>query len=90
MLVPMQCNREAAQGVRDKAGELAQMRVQGGVLQLYLGGVWEFYTPGVRRSFVETFAEADRCLQGGGRPIRFSFRGSEVAAVSAEGAVEMR
>jgi hypothetical protein len=86
----MQCNREAAQGVRDKASELAEISVQGGVLQLHLGSVWEFYTPGLRRSFVEAFAEADRCLQGDGRPIRFSFRGSEVAAVSAGGAVEMR
>lgn len=89
IVAPMQCNREAAQGVRDKASELAELSVQGGVLQLRLGSVWEFYSPGHRRSFVEAFAEADRCLQGAGRPIRFSFRGAEVASVSAEGAVAM-
>lgn len=90
IVAPMQCNREAAQAVHDKASELATLSLQGGVLQLYLGRAWEFYSPGLRRSFVETFAEADRCLQGVWRPMHFSFRGAEVATVSAEGAIEIR
>jgi hypothetical protein len=88
---PMRCDREAARAVHEKASELAMISLQAGVLQLRLGSAWEYYSPGHRRGFVEAFAEADRCLQeGDARPIRFSFRGSEVASVDTAGAVEMQ
>jgi hypothetical protein len=89
IVAPMQCNREAAQAVRNKASELATLGLQGGIVQIYLGRAWEYYTPGHRRSFVEAFAEADHCLQGEWRPMRFSFRGAVVATVSVEGAIDM-
>jgi hypothetical protein len=87
---PMRCDRAAARAVRDKARELATISEKGDALQLRLGGEWEYYLPGHRRGFIEAFAEADRCLQGNGRVIRFIFRGEEVAAVNAEGAVELK
>jgi hypothetical protein len=90
VVAPMRCDRKAARQVQEKARELATLSVQGGGLLLQLGAGWEYYSPGVRRSFVETFAAADHCLLGDGRPIRFTFRGDEVAEVTAEGAVQMR
>jgi hypothetical protein len=91
VVAPMRCDRETARAVQEKASELATITLQGGVLVLRMGRAWEYYSPGHRRGFVEAFAEADRCLQEGtARPMRFSFRGAEVASVSADGAVEMQ
>jgi hypothetical protein len=90
VVAPMRCDRKAARQVQEKARELATLSVQGGGLLLQLGAGWEYYSPGLRRSFVETFAAADHCLLGDGRSIRFTFRGAEVAEVTAEGAVRMR
>ena len=86
---PMNCDHRAAEAVRDKARTLSTITQQGEIVQLNLTRQWEYYSPGHRHSFVEAFAEADRCLHGRPRVIRFSFRGVEVAVVSAEGAVVM-
>lgn len=87
---PMNCDRRAAEAVRDKARTLATITQRGETVQLNLTRQWEYYLPGHRRSFVETFAEADRCLHGRPRVIRFNFRGVEVARVSADGAIVMK
>jgi hypothetical protein len=87
---PMLCDRQEAEAVYEKARSLATIIERDGRLQLRLGGDWEYYTAGHRRGFVEAFAEADRCLQGSFRPIRFSYRGEEVATFSAEGALQMK
>lgn len=87
---PINCDRHAAEAIRDKARTLATITQQGDVVRLNLTRQWDYFTPGHRQSFVETFAEADRCLHGRLRLIRFSYRGEEVAMVSAEGAVQMK
>lgn len=87
---PMACDRRAAQAVRDKARSLALISEQADVLLLHLGSDWVYYSPGHRRGFINAFAEADRCLAGHLRPIRFFFRGEEVAQVDASGAVHIR
>lgn len=87
---PINCDRRAAEAVRDKARTLSSITQQGDTVQLTLTRQWEYYSAGHRQSFVETFAEADRCLYGRPRMIRFSYRGEEVARVSVEGAVVMK
>lgn len=90
MSEPIDCNREKALAVRDKARSLAVFSEQPDHLQLRLGDDWAYYSAGHRRSFVEVFSKADRCLQGRWRDIRFTFRGEEVATLSAAGVVEMK
>ncbi len=88
---PRYCDRNKAWAIREKARSLATISEQGEQLLLRLSRDWEYYNPGHRRGFIEAFAEADLCLrEGRGRTIRFSYRGKEVATVSAEGAVEMK
>ncbi len=87
---PMNCDHKAAEAVRDKARTLSTITQRAGTLQLTLTRQWEYFSPGHRQSFVETFAEADLCLYGRPRVIRFNYRGEAVAEVSAEGAVQMK
>jgi len=87
---PIVCDRKAAQAVRDKARTLALFSEQGGELHLHLSGDWAYFSAGHRRSFVNAFAEADRCLAGRIRPIRFIFRGEAVALIDASGSVQMK
>ena len=88
-LQPLQCDRDEAEAVVQRARSLATLSERGALLQLSLTRDWEFYSSGHRRSFVEAFSEADRCLQGQFRQLHFFYRGQLVATVSAEGAVEM-
>lgn len=85
----LRCDHEAAQRVWDKALSLASISEQGGVIQLAMTREWEFYSPGHRRSFVETFSEAVRCLQGHYRELLFRYHGDAVAHVTDKGAVKM-
>lgn len=87
---PLKCDRAEAHAIRDKARTLALISEQGDELTLQLNENWAYYSPGLRRSFAVTFADADRCLSGRARVIHFSFRGEEVALVSREGALEMK
>ncbi len=87
---PIRCDRMEARKVYVKARELATIIDQGERLQLRMNDAWEYYSEGHRRGFVDAFADADRCLQGKLRPIRFSYRGVEVASVSADGAVVVK
>lgn len=89
-LEALHCDRDEAQRVRQKALSLASISEQGGEVRLALTKEWEYYSAGHRRSFVGAFSEADRCLQGIYRPLRFSFQGDEVATVSASGAITMK
>ncbi len=86
---PMMCDRQAAEAVREKARGLAAFRDRGERLTLTLGPAWEFYSEGLRRSFVETFHEADGCLRGEPRRIDYDYRGSRVAEVDAAGRLRM-
>jgi hypothetical protein len=86
----MACDREAAMAVRNKARTLASISERGDSVHLRMGEEWVYYAPGHRRGFVEAFAEADRCLQGHWRAIRFSYQGETVATVSPDGAIEIK
>lgn len=87
---PIECDRAEARAVRDKARTLALISNKGDELILQLNENWAYYSAGLRRSFVATFADADRCLSGRARTMRFYFRGEEVAVVTKSGAIEMR
>jgi hypothetical protein len=87
---PLQCDRAAALKVMERARSLASMHEQGGRLTLNLTREWEYYSAGHRRSFVEVFSEADRCLQGQFRELHFLYQGREVASVSSGGAIEVK
>lgn len=87
---PVICDQAKALAVRKKAQEIAVIVEQGKVLNVTLGKEWAYYTPGIRRSFVERFAASDTCLHGGARQIRFYFRGEQVASTDAHGAIELK
>ena len=89
-LQPLQCDREQADAVMQRAQTLSSFVERGGGLQLNLTSEWEYYSPGHRRSFVEVISEADRCLQGRYRPLQLNYRGEEVARVGTDGAIEMK
>jgi hypothetical protein len=86
----MLCDREEARAIRDKAREIAVFSERDDVLHVLLGEAWAYYSPGIRRSFVERIAAADTCLQGRGRNIRFFFKGEEVAGSDPYGSVELK
>ncbi|MCW9088502.1 MAG: zinc ribbon domain-containing protein [Gammaproteobacteria bacterium] len=75
------CNREMARKIRAKALEIAEISESDGVLNVRMRQQWAYYTPGIRRSFLEAFAESDACLEGGSRRIHF-FYGGEMFARS--------
>jgi hypothetical protein len=87
---PIECDRAEARAVRDKARTLALISNKGDELILQLNENWAYYSAGLQRSFAATFADADRCLSGRARTMRFFFRGEEVAVVTKSGAIEMR
>lgn len=86
----VQCDRQDASEVWAKAEKLASIVEKSGRLQLHLKREWEYYGPGHRRGFIEAFSEAALCLKGSPHPISFIFRGNEVAAVSADGVIELK
>ena len=73
------CNPEAAQKIIAKAREIAEIDTADGVVNVRLRRQWAYYTPGIRRSFLEAFAESDACLEGGSRPIHFYYDGVKIA-----------
>lgn len=73
------CNPEAAQKILAKAREIAEIHQADGVLNVRLRRQWAYYTPGIRRSFLQAFAESDACVEGGTRPIHFYYEGVKVA-----------
>lgn len=84
------CDREQAQRVYDKVRTLATLSQQGNILTVQLGGAWAYYAEGHRRGMVEAFSEADRCLSGQQRSLRFTYQGEEVASVSRQGHIEVK
>jgi len=84
------CDRDAALAVRKKAQEIALLIEQGKVLNVTLGEGWAYYSPGLRRSFVERFSAADTCLNGAPRQIHFFFHGEEVASSDIHGGVGLK
>lgn len=87
---PVICDRKEAIAVRKKAQEIAVIMVQGKELNITLGDAWAYYSPGIRRSFVERFAASDTCLHGIPRPIHFFYHGEEVASTDIHGGVELK
>lgn len=87
---PIICDQNDARAVRKKAQELSVITEQGGVLVVTLGKDWAYYTPGIKRSFIERFTASDTCLQGGPRSIVFYFRGKQVAIADIHGAIELK
>lgn len=87
---PVICDKEEAIAVRKKAQEIAVIMAQGKELNITLGDAWAYYTPGIRRSFVERFAASDTCLHGMPRPIHFFYHGEEVASTDIHGGVELK
>lgn len=77
----LDCDPEMAQRIRAKALEIAELQEAPGVLHVRLRKQWEYYTPGIRRSFLQAFAESDVCLEGRARLINFYYQG-ELIAVS--------
>lgn len=73
------CNPEVAQKILAKAGEIAVIQQVDGILNVRLRQQWAYYTPGIRRSFLEAFAESDACIEGGTRPIHFYYGGEKIA-----------
>lgn len=73
------CNREMARKIRAKALEIAEISESDGVLNVRMRQQWAYYTPGIRRSFLEAFAESDACLEGGSRRIHFFYDGEMFA-----------
>lgn len=84
------CDRKAAMQVRDKVGRMAMLSEGPQGVVLYMGDEWAYYSAGHRRGLVTAFAEADHCLNGTPRPIRFIFRGEEAATVDATGSITAR
>lgn len=76
---PVICNSEKAERVRRKALEIAELSESEGILQVRLRQPWAYYTPGIRQSFLEAFAESDACLAGHSREIQFYYRGKMIA-----------
>ena len=87
---PLECDRKSAEAVLERARSLAATSDSGDGVLLSLSSEWEYYSPGLRRSFVEAFSEADRCLQGRYRPLSLRYRGELVAEVGADGSIEMK
>lgn len=89
IIEPLHCDHATAEKVWERALSIASISEQDGVMRLAMTRQWEYYSPGHRRSFVETFSESVRCLRGQYRELRFYYQGVPVAQVSAEGLVQM-
>lgn len=87
---PVICDQSKARAVRKKAQEIAVITEQGGVLSVTLGKDWAYYSPGIKRSFVERFVASDTCLRGSPRSIIFYFRGEQVASTDIHGGIEFK
>jgi hypothetical protein len=87
---PVRCDRTNALAVRKKAQEMSVISEQGTILNVTLGKDWAYYTPGIRRSFIERFTASDTCLHGSPRTIHFYYRGKEVAVTDTHGAIVMK
>ncbi len=87
---PRLCDRKAAEAVVQRARTLASISDSGEAVELNLSSEWEYYSPALRRSFVEAFSGADHCLQGRYRSLRLLYRGEEVARVGSAGKIEMK
>lgn len=76
---PLICDQEMAKKIRAKAREIAEISEAPGVLSVRLRKQWAYYSPGIRESFLQAFAESDACLQGHSREIRFFYQGEQIA-----------
>lgn len=74
------CNRGEAEKIRDKARSIAEItETRDGALHVRMRKQWAYYTPGIRQSFLQAFAESDTCLLGHSRIIHFYYNGEEIA-----------
>lgn len=74
------CNTASAEKVRNKARSIAEIsETADGVLHVRLRQEWAYYTPGIRKSFLQAFAESDACILGHSRTIHFYYNGEEIA-----------
>ena len=70
------CDKASAEAIRNKAREIAEIsETAGGTLNVRLREQWSYYTPGIRMSFLQAFAESDTCLLGHSRTIHFYYKG---------------
>jgi hypothetical protein len=74
------CDTASAEKIRNKARSIAEIsETADGVLHVRLRQEWAYYTPGIRKSFLQTFAESDACILGHSRTIHFYYNGEEIA-----------
>jgi hypothetical protein len=86
---PLLCDQEMATKIRSKAREIAEISEASGVLNVRLRKQWAYYSPGIRESFLQAFAESDACLQGHSREIRFFYQGEQIAVSRALEGLEL-
>lgn len=74
------CDTDSAEKIRNKARSIAEIGESAdGALHVRLREQWAYYTPGIRKSFLQAFAESDTCILGHSRIIHFYYDGEEIA-----------